>query len=129
DMAPRPAVATAQPVQQDRTEFDFGNRTAVVETERPRPPKAASAPRRWRRRPLMAVAAALLLIGIAIPLGWWLGATVLRVETASGTLLVEINDDETEARVKGGKLGLTGPDDKVRYTLAPGERDAKIDAG
>src|SRR5262249_49944258 len=46
----------------------------------------------------------------------------------NGTLVVEI-DDETEARVKNGKLVLTGPDGKVRYTLAPSERNRKIDAG
>jgi len=42
---------------------------------------------------------------------------------------VAIDDPETEARIKNGKLILTGPDDKVRYTLAPSERDKKIDAG
>ena len=64
-----------------------------------------------------------------MPLGWWLATVVLRVETDKGTLVVEINDAEVEARIKGGKLILTGPDDKVRYTLGPGERDKKIDAG
>jgi uncharacterized membrane protein len=40
-----------------------------------------------------------------------------------------MSDAETEARIKGGKLVLTGPDDKVCYTLLPSERDAKIEAG
>jgi serine/threonine protein kinase/Leucine-rich repeat (LRR) protein len=74
-----------------------------------------------------------LLIGLGllalVPLGWWLATVVLRVETPNGTLLVKIDDPETEAWIKNGKLILTGPDGKVRYTLAPSERDKKIEAG
>jgi serine/threonine protein kinase/Leucine-rich repeat (LRR) protein len=62
------------------------------------------------------------LIGLAVSI-------VLRFETKEGTLVVEINDQETEARVKGGKLVIIGPDGKERYTLSPTERNKKIDAG
>ena len=72
------------------------------------------------------LAAALLLLGL---LGYWLATVLLRVETANGTLLVEMNDDEVEARIKNGKLILSGPDGKVRYTLTPNDRSKKLDAG
>jgi hypothetical protein len=52
----------------------------------------------------------------------------VRVETPKGTLIVK-RDEETEARIKNGRLILTGPDAEVRSTLAPGERDSKIEAG
>jgi hypothetical protein len=79
-----------------------------------------------RRRVVLAIAIALFVL---LPVAWWLAAVVLRVETANGTLVVEINDAETEARIKGGKLVLSGPDGKVCYTLSPGERDREIEAG
>jgi hypothetical protein len=93
----------------------------------PAPPgKATPAAQAKRRRPALLAAVGLLALA---PLAWWLATTVLRVETPTGTLVVEINDAETETRVKGGKLILTGPDGKVRYVLSPSEGDRKIDAG
>ena len=79
-----------------------------------------------RKRMLLMLAVALVAL---LALFWWLAGSVLRVETANGTLVVEMNDAETEARIKKGKLILTGPDDKVRYVLAPSERNKKIEAG
>jgi uncharacterized membrane protein/tRNA A-37 threonylcarbamoyl transferase component Bud32 len=78
------------------------------------------------RTGLLAALGSLALVPLVV---WWLVTAVLRVETSDGTFAVEIDDPETEARLKDGKLILTGPDDKVRYTLAPGERDRKMDAG
>jgi uncharacterized membrane protein/tRNA A-37 threonylcarbamoyl transferase component Bud32 len=92
--------------------------TAVRQIETPAKPRRG-------RTPLLAALGLLVLM----PLVWWLATVILRVETANGTLIVEINDAETEARIKNGKLILTGPDEKVLYTLSPGERDKKIDAG
>jgi serine/threonine protein kinase len=54
---------------------------------------------------------------------------IVRADTARGTLVIEINDPEAEARIKSGKLVLLGPDGKERYTLAPTERSKTIDAG
>ena len=71
-------------------------------------PAAASAESGRGRTPLL-VAIGLLAL---VPLGWWLATVVLRVETENGTLIVEIKDAETEARIKDGKLILTGPDGK-----------------
>jgi hypothetical protein len=89
-----------------------------------KPEQPAARARTGRKRQLLVLAASVALV----PLGW-LAAVVLRVETANGTLVVEMNDAEAEARIKGGKLILTGPDDKIRYTLSPGERNKQIDAG
>ena len=92
----------------------------------PAPVEARTTPSRRRTARCCSSPCGLLAL---VPLGWWLAAVVLRVETDNGTLVVEIDDPETEARIKDGKLVLTGPDGKVRYTLSPGERDKKIDAG
>ncbi len=70
-----------------------------------------------------------MALAVLLPLGIWFGLTILRVETPNGTLVVEIDDPEVEAKIKEGKLILAGSDGKTRYTLAPGERDKKIDAG
>ena len=97
------------------------------DVEEPEPSPKKTARKQKSRLPVylgLAVALAVLL-----PLGIWLGVTLLRVETPNGTLIVEIADDEVEARIKGGKLVLSGPDGKPRYTLAAGERDKKLDAG
>src|SRR5262249_8859575 len=67
-----------------------------------------------------------LLLGL---LGYWLATVLFRVETPNGILVVEMNDDEVEARIKNGKLILTGPDGKVRYTLTPSDRRKKLEAG
>ena len=71
------------------------------------------------------LAAGLLLLGL-LGIG---AAVLLRVETTNGTLVVEMNDDEVEARIKNGKLILSGPDGKVRYTLTPKDRSKKLEAG
>ena len=70
----------------------------------------------------LAVALVLAAAGVS-------AAVVLRLETKDGALLVEIDDPEVEARLKGGTLTLCGPDGKVRYTLTAGERDKKLPAG
>ncbi len=64
-----------------------------------------------------------------LPLAVWKAVVVLRMETPKGTLIVEISGDEAEARMKGGKLILTGPDGKDRYTLALSDRGKKLEAG
>jgi Leucine-rich repeat (LRR) protein len=75
----------------------------------------------------MALLVAVGLLAL-VPLVWWL-VTVLRFETPNGTLVVQINHAETEARIKNGKLTLLGPDGKVRYTLSASERSKQIEAG
>ncbi|QEL15099.1 bifunctional serine/threonine-protein kinase/formylglycine-generating enzyme family protein [Limnoglobus roseus] len=103
----------------------------------PSDPESASAfseidvPSRPRRRNtnknrrLVGIAISIVaLIGVA-----WLANVVLRVETSNGTLIVEISDPEIEARIKDGKVILTGADGKTRYTLAPSDREKKITAG
>ncbi|MGH7225480.1 MAG: serine/threonine protein kinase, partial [Gemmataceae bacterium] len=81
----------------------------------------------WKRW-LMAggVAACLLLLGW---LSYWLAVVLLRVETPNGTLIVEMNDKDVEARIKDGKLILTGSDGKVRYTLSPNDRRKQLEVG
>ena len=103
----------------------FDDLDAVPEPVRPaKKAKTTRAERSWRRPAVLALGLALV-----VPLVVWLGVIVLRVETPNGTLVVEINDPAVEARIKDGKLILSGPDGKDRYTLAPGERDKKISAG
>jgi hypothetical protein len=58
-----------------------------------------------------------------------LAVAVLRFDTGEGTLVVEIDDPNVEARFKNGTLVLIGPDGKERYTLSPSERNKKIASG
>ncbi len=58
-----------------------------------------------------------------------LAVVVIRVQTAEGTLVVEINDPDVEARIKNGKLVLVGADGKERYTITAADRNKTIDAG
>ena len=83
-------------------------------------------PKTWRGRAPLLVGLGLLVLA---PLALWLAVTMLRVETPNGTLLVELNGAEAEARVRDGKLILTAADGKDRYTLSPRQHDNKIEAG
>src|SRR5262249_40191781 len=64
-----------------------------------------------------------------VPLILYLSGVILRVETENGALVVEMNDPAVEARIKNGKLILSGPDGKDLYTLTPGERSKEIPPG
>ena len=101
----------------DRSPFDD-----LVEAS-PSIPMPAS--KKVKRGRAMFVALALVLLA---PLGVWLAVVMLRVETSNGTLIVEMNDDEVEARIKNGKLILSGPDGS-RYTLTPNERRKDLKTG
>jgi serine/threonine protein kinase len=68
------------------------------------------------------------ILGVLL-LGAALAVVIIRVQTAEGTLVVEINDPDVETRIKNGKLVLIGPDGKERYTISSVDRNKKIDAG
>ena len=70
-----------------------------------------------------------LLAGGALALAAVLAVVVIRLQTAEGTLVVELSDPGLGARFKDGRLALVGPDGKERYTLSVGGQDRKIDAG
>ncbi len=117
------------PAPQDQTErLVLASAPKVLDNTMPFEPQLAPKPGAQTRRVRTRLLVVLGLLAL-LPLGWWLATVILRVETANGTLIVEMNDPEAEARIKGGKLILTGPDDKVRYTISPSKRDNKIDAG
>jgi hypothetical protein len=127
DAARRPAsagvVAEMLRTMEQRLARQAEENTVAIKAEPKAVPGATGS---GRRRKLLVLA---LVVAAVVPLAWWLAAVVLRVETANGTLVVEMDDDETEARIKNGKLVLTGPDDKVRYTLAPSEKNKELPAG
>ncbi len=77
------------------------------------------------RRPLWAA----IVVAALLPLAGAVAAVAFRLQTANGTLVVEIDDPAVEARIKGGKLILSGPDGRTVYTIEPGVRDRKIDTG
>ena len=69
------------------------------------------------------------MLALLVPLAVGIAVTVLRMETPNGTLIVEINDPDVEAKIKGGKLILTGPDGKDRYILTAADRNKKRGVG
>jgi eukaryotic-like serine/threonine-protein kinase len=68
-----------------------------------------------------AAGAALALVALLV--------VVLRIETADGTLVVEIGDPDVEAKFKNGKLILAGPDGKPLYTVAPSDKNTAVAPG
>ena len=50
------------------------------------------------------------------------------VKTKDGTLVVEV-DGDVDARFKNGELLIFDPAGNLKYTLRPGERDARLPAG
>ena len=124
-----PATAAA-PVAQHSPFDDLASGPVAVrgrstrEGEDTHTPPAARTPGKppWKRPAGIALAVLLPLVALA-------AATVLRVETADGTLIVEVDDPAFEARIKDGRVIVSGPDGKDRYTLSAGERDKRIAAG
>lgn len=116
---PLPATPAQPPVA-----WDSLTESVIAATQSPRTGAARGA----RNQGLMGatVAVGLLVLGL---LSYYLAAVLFRVETPNGTLVVEMHDEEVEARIKNGKLILTGPDGKVRYTLTANDRNKKLAAG
>ena len=112
-----PGVHSAPPVSNQSSVNTWEKMAEVI--------KSAPAGR-GRRSPIGNLGAAGVVLVLLTVL---LAALILRVESPNGTLVVEINDPAVEARIKNGQLILTDPDGKIRYTLAPGEHDKKIDTG
>jgi serine/threonine protein kinase len=54
---------------------------------------------------------------------------VLRIETAGGTLVVEISNPDVEAKFKNGRLVLAGPDGKPLYTVSPSDKNKSVAPG
>jgi predicted RNA-binding Zn-ribbon protein involved in translation (DUF1610 family) len=103
-----------------------GSRVSAGDTVALPSGSVAAGARGGRRRKLLVLAACLLALLLG---GGWLAMVLLRVETAKGTLIVELDGTETEARIKNGKVVLTRPDGKALYTLSPSERNRELPAG
>jgi hypothetical protein len=112
-----PPPLTAEASLEEETPFEQITAPAPVTNAIRRPGRPV-----WRSPVLIAAALLALLV-------MWGTAVALRGEKPNGTFVVEIDDPTVGARAKNGKLILTGPDGKDRYTLAAGERDKTIEAG
>jgi serine/threonine protein kinase len=98
----------------------------VTEAEDEAPVAKKARPAKRNRAPWLIAGGVLGLLALCATLA----AVVIRVQTAEGTLVVEISDPAVEAKVKNGKLVLVDADGKDRYTISPAaERDRRIDAG
>jgi len=119
-----PAVEALPADDGPRPEFDFdAEDTEVVPQALPAGSEAARSPKRRRGRAglLFGVATAILLIG-------GLTAYKLVFETKDGTLVVEIDDKDVEARFKDGELQVVA-DGVVKYRLKPSERNRSVEPG
>jgi serine/threonine protein kinase len=80
-------------------------RGCLARLEHPAPPEECEAPDPRRQRPrrklLWAAALAVLLLGA-------LAATVLRIRTPEGTLVIEVNDPNVHVTVDGSEVAITG---------------------
>jgi serine/threonine protein kinase/formylglycine-generating enzyme required for sulfatase activity len=61
-------------------------------------------------------------------IGGGFAAYQLVFKSKDGTLVVEV-DGDADVRFKNGELQIYGDDGKLRYTLKPGERNAKVAPG
>jgi serine/threonine protein kinase len=141
-----PPVETPATLSSERTEADIRVRPpaaakakAVSKAElslepdpEPAPaPKRPSAKAQARKRAKREQRRRRALIGWGVAL-FALAAValaVIRFATADGTLVVELDDPDVEARFKNGKLVLVGPDGKDRYTVTATEHDKKVHTG
>ena len=111
-----------------RGEFDFADDATNVEVplaSRAAPDSSSRGPKRERSRGRPIVVAAVALV---VLIGASFGAYRLFFETKNGTLIVEVNDKETELRFKNGELQILGKDGKS-YTLTATERKKSLPFG
>ena len=73
---------------------------------------------------IAAIAASLLLLA-----GGAFALYEFVIKTPNGTMLVQIDDKEVEARFKNGELQILDTDGKVKHTLKPGERTKDMPPG
>src|SRR5262249_41843288 len=83
----------------------------------PRPPRPP------RRRGLVAVAAALLIL---LPLGYYYGGMILRIVTNKGELVIESDDPSVEVTVKGTNVTIYDKVKDRRFVLSPGDYDIEV---
>jgi WD40 repeat protein/serine/threonine protein kinase len=127
-VAPQPVKAPVAPEKKDSPFADLEEAHPRKPANKPVKDRAAPEAAAWWRRPAVLAGAATAML-VLLGLGVMLSLVILRVETPNGILIVEIKDDQVEARIKNGKLILMGADGKVRYTLTPSERNKQIEAG
>jgi hypothetical protein len=120
---PKEKAASGPAPAKTRTPEPFAEIDDPTESVNAPKPQPATAEKRSRKPLFMAsgILALMILVTLAV--------VVLRVETPEGTIVVEMNNPDVEARIKDGKLVLVGPDGNDRYVITPGERNKKIDAG
>jgi serine/threonine protein kinase/Leucine-rich repeat (LRR) protein len=82
------------------------------------PPPAATN----RKRLLWLLCVIVLLVGGVF-------AYELTFKTANGTLIVEIDDPEVQARFQNGRLEITDPTGKRTYALKPSDKNQSLPAG
>ncbi len=121
----------SDPEEHSRTDWDSLSESKIPSSETRRgmiPGKRRSPAAMQAGRKKWIIGAGVVALAVLLTLGGWLVAVMLRVETATGTLVVETNDNEVDARIKGGKFIVSGPDGKS-HTLTGNERSRKLDAG
>src|SRR5262249_51869867 len=115
----RPASAAEVRDELRRLRPEADDPTLVARTPAPAP---APAPvhRPPRRRGLVAVAAALLIL---LPLGYFYGGTVMRIVTNKGELVIENDDPNVEVIVKGTNVTVHDKVKDRRLVLSAGDYD------
>ena len=116
------AIVLASPPKKPTTE-------ALVQvpppTLKPRPERAVvTTPAPRRSRTTIFVALAMLFL-----IGGGLAAYQLIFKTADGTLIVEVDGDDTDIRFQKGELRVFDSDGTLKYTLKPSERNRALPPG
>jgi serine/threonine protein kinase len=118
------AVPVAKPIPQVKASDLWADLTLPQPSKAatPQPAPTNSAPRPKRR---LLIAAGLLLLFAGIGFGIY----QLTYQTPHGTLVVEIDDKNVEARFKSGELKLYDAKGELKYTLKPSEKNKDLPPG
>jgi serine/threonine protein kinase/Leucine-rich repeat (LRR) protein len=114
----RPASAAEVREQLRRLRPEADDPTLVTRVPAPAPVRHPP-----HRRGLLAVAAALLIL---LPLGYFYGATILRIVTNKGELVIESDDPNVEVTVKGPNVTVYDKVKDRRFVLSPGDYDIEV---
>jgi serine/threonine protein kinase len=114
------ALLAKEPANRPASAREVVERIAAIERV---PEQAALRRARGSRKMLLAVAVALLAL---LPIGIWLGRTIIRIGTNQGMLVVEVDDPNVEIRIRQNRVLVFDQTRKKEFVLSAAQGEIEV---